>query len=302
MNSGYVGFWRRLIAYLFDIFIIGTSFIVLANNFLQISGYDTSNPTFQFLSFGISALYLIFFWSAQDGQTIGNRILKIKVTNENGRPLTFANAVVRYIGLFFSFVILGLGVVWIAFDKKKQGLHDKIARTVVVSTGKPNILLVILTFIALGILYGVMLSGFAYTVIKTNGIPRLGHSDPKTLAANVFAKVNEKRTSANLPILKEDSRLCAYGQRRLEQITQAGGSDDGRGFYEDTANTEISRAYFSENPFSGQMYRQIDAYSKDQEIADGWFNMESSNLKNERFVNGCVRADENDMVLILGGK
>jgi len=39
---------------------------------------------------------------------------------------------VRYIGYFVSVIPFGLGFIWIAFDSKKQGFHDKLAGTVVV--------------------------------------------------------------------------------------------------------------------------------------------------------------------------
>jgi uncharacterized RDD family membrane protein YckC len=41
-------------------------------------------------------------------------------------------ALLRYVGLIISIVVLLLGVIWIAFDSRKQGWHDKIAGTVVV--------------------------------------------------------------------------------------------------------------------------------------------------------------------------
>ncbi|MGA7985503.1 MAG: RDD family protein [Burkholderiales bacterium] len=39
---------------------------------------------------------------------------------------------IRFLGYFVSIVPLGLGFLWIAFDRKKRGWHDLIAGTVVV--------------------------------------------------------------------------------------------------------------------------------------------------------------------------
>ncbi len=39
---------------------------------------------------------------------------------------------VRYLAYFVSLVPLGLGYLWVALDKRKQGWHDKIAGTVVI--------------------------------------------------------------------------------------------------------------------------------------------------------------------------
>jgi len=41
---------------------------------------------------------------------------------------------IRYLGLFVSFLVLLIGVIWVAFDADKQGWHDKIAGTYVIRT------------------------------------------------------------------------------------------------------------------------------------------------------------------------
>ncbi|MGH9650522.1 MAG: RDD family protein, partial [Terriglobales bacterium] len=52
----------------------------------------------------------------------------------SGGPLTVKQAIGRYLGYFVATVPLGLGIVWVALDPKKQGWHDKLAGTVVVRT------------------------------------------------------------------------------------------------------------------------------------------------------------------------
>ena len=51
---------------------------------------------------------------------------------KTGQPLTLNQSVIRYLGYFASTIVLGLGFIWIAFDGKKQGWHDKMAGSVVV--------------------------------------------------------------------------------------------------------------------------------------------------------------------------
>jgi len=48
-----------------------------------------------------------------------------------GAPST-GQLIVRYVGYFISSLFLCLGFLWIAFDARKQGWHDKIAGTVVI--------------------------------------------------------------------------------------------------------------------------------------------------------------------------
>jgi uncharacterized RDD family membrane protein YckC len=48
----------------------------------------------------------------------------------DGGKVDVVRALLRYFGLIISIVVLLLGVIWIAFDLRKQGWHDKIAGTV----------------------------------------------------------------------------------------------------------------------------------------------------------------------------
>jgi len=43
-----------------------------------------------------------------------------------------AQWLIRYVGYFVAVLPLGLGILWVAWDKKKQGWHDKMAKTLVV--------------------------------------------------------------------------------------------------------------------------------------------------------------------------
>jgi uncharacterized RDD family membrane protein YckC len=80
----------------------------------------------------IALAYFSGMW-AWKGTTVGGVVLKLQVVREaNGGALTFVVALVRCLAAAFSIVVLFLGFFWIAWDKDKQGWHDKIAGTVVV--------------------------------------------------------------------------------------------------------------------------------------------------------------------------
>lgn len=49
-----------------------------------------------------------------------------------GQPASPAQLVGRYLAYYMSMRPLGLGLIWVVFDKRKQGWHDKLAGTVVV--------------------------------------------------------------------------------------------------------------------------------------------------------------------------
>lgn len=53
--------------------------------------------------------------------------------------LTTGQAILRYIGYYASTIPLLLGLVWVGFDARKQGWHDKIAGTLVIKAPKNNV-------------------------------------------------------------------------------------------------------------------------------------------------------------------
>ena len=127
------GFWVRTGAYLIDAIILGVVSTVLGG---LVGGNGTT--TSSTINFVLGLVYFIYFWSeAGNGQTLGMRALHLKVVKTDGSPLALQNALIRYIGLIVSFVVILIGVIWVAFDANKQGWHDKIASTYVNKVTKP---------------------------------------------------------------------------------------------------------------------------------------------------------------------
>jgi uncharacterized RDD family membrane protein YckC len=135
-----MGFGRRLIPAFFDgLFIAVLGFtILLGVGLLSVMfGWleDTESIGFQALAFacglGLSFVYYVGAWTGT-GQTGGMTLAGVKVTSVTGARPTFWQAVLRYIGFFISALPLALGFLWVAFDKRRQGWHDKIARTYVI--------------------------------------------------------------------------------------------------------------------------------------------------------------------------
>jgi len=60
--------------------------------------------------------------------------LKIIDEKTGGKP-SKGHMIGRYFGNYVSGLILALGFIWIAFDKRKQGWHDKLAGTLVIREG-----------------------------------------------------------------------------------------------------------------------------------------------------------------------
>jgi uncharacterized RDD family membrane protein YckC len=118
----YVGFLERLVAILID-----TSILVAIELFIP--KYHSSLETFLY---GLLGFAYFVFMHAQYGATVGKMIMKIKVVTEKGGKIDLATSFVREIASYLSGFVLLLGYISVIWDKKKQGWHDKIAKTVVI--------------------------------------------------------------------------------------------------------------------------------------------------------------------------
>jgi uncharacterized RDD family membrane protein YckC len=75
--------------------------------------------------------YFVTFWSTT-GQTPGNRALRIRVRTASGGRMRPRRALLRFAGLTLAALPLFAGFLLILFDERRRGLHDRLARTVVV--------------------------------------------------------------------------------------------------------------------------------------------------------------------------
>ena len=84
------------------------------------------------VNWGVPGAVYIAFWVLR-GATPGKMAIKAVVVDAETRATPdFWQALTRYVGFFVSVTPLFLGFAWVAFDRRKQGWHDKMARTVVI--------------------------------------------------------------------------------------------------------------------------------------------------------------------------
>jgi len=75
---------------------------------------------------------VIFFWVAKQATPGKMAILAKIVDAKTGSAPTIGQFIGRYFAYFLAGLPLGFGIIWVAFDGRKQGWHDKLAGTVVV--------------------------------------------------------------------------------------------------------------------------------------------------------------------------
>ena len=155
----YAGFWRRFGAYIIDSIILGAisygvNYVIgrvygdsispsLVND-LAMAGQDPQaalnvmmGPMMELLLITSLASFLVFwfyfagFESSGLQATPGKGLVGIIVTDMDGERVGFGTATGRCLGKYISSLILGIGYLMVAWTAQKQGLHDKIAGTLV---------------------------------------------------------------------------------------------------------------------------------------------------------------------------
>ncbi|MGJ9459641.1 RDD family protein [Oceanobacillus sp. CF4.6] len=119
-SQQFVGFWRRTFAYIVD--------SILLSLFFYIFSMEGFWPTFL-----IGAIYYTTLTSSSIQGTIGKVLIGAKVTDKHGNQISFGHSVGRFFAYFLSGIILFLGFIMVAFNGKKQGLHDLICQTYVIN-------------------------------------------------------------------------------------------------------------------------------------------------------------------------
>ncbi|HSW28864.1 MAG TPA: RDD family protein [Longimicrobiales bacterium] len=89
--------------------------------------------------FGWASLYLTIMLSWWKGQTIGKRLLKIRVLRLDGEPITWWTAFERAGGYAAGLATGLLGFAQVYWDSNRQAIHDRIVGTVVVMDGAEKV-------------------------------------------------------------------------------------------------------------------------------------------------------------------
>ena len=152
---GYAGFWIRFVAAFIDGLIVGVPFAIV---FFVVEGsairaytdcvsnaaatgtlsttcfgvYIGSIGYWELIGLVVELVYFVALWSLLGG-TLGQRMLGLHVVDAaTGKNISIGRALGRFVGYVISTAALDIGLIWAAFDPRKQGWHDKIASTFVV--------------------------------------------------------------------------------------------------------------------------------------------------------------------------
>ena len=146
-----VGFWRRAAAATVDALCLSPAMALLGWLAFRATGirlFTSSELRFEsmlelfleggglvysLLAMGIVIVLLYgFLFTATTGATPGLRLLRLRVINVYGDSPEWWRGLLRCLGLLAAGLVLGLGLVWVGFDREKRGLHDWLAGTYVI--------------------------------------------------------------------------------------------------------------------------------------------------------------------------
>jgi len=146
----YAGFWIRFVAFIIDTIIVSLfvgpllwkiygseyfqDYVDLLQGRIDLTADRPmfAGPADMFVSLVLPAIAIVIFWIAR-AATPGKMVLSLKIVDANTlAPLSTMQSIGRYLGYYVSMFGMMLGFLWIAFDARKQGWHDKLARTVVI--------------------------------------------------------------------------------------------------------------------------------------------------------------------------
>lgn len=140
----YAGFLRRLAAYFLDSLIILVPTSIVGAMLSGPTPLPTADPweTFraamlaqgpqQLLWLLVTPLYYALQESSAAQATLGKRAMRIKVTDREGKRLSFGHALGRWFAAALSYLTLYIGFLMAAFTDQKRALHDMVAGTLVV--------------------------------------------------------------------------------------------------------------------------------------------------------------------------
>jgi uncharacterized RDD family membrane protein YckC len=132
----YVGFWARVGASIIDSILMAIVLIPFARLFGIGTDFESAlrfdSPANIMVNGILPAVAVVIFWMYRQA-TPGKMLIHAKIVDAKtlGKPST-GQLIGRYFAYYLSTIVLLLGFIWVGFDARKQGWHDKLAGTLVI--------------------------------------------------------------------------------------------------------------------------------------------------------------------------
>ena len=133
------GFLKRILALVYDSLLIAAIVLFLSLLLVFINGsYPESGSFLSFIQFFIlvvtGPIFYSYFWIVNKGQTTGMQAWKIKLVTMDETELNIKKTMLRCLISTISFAFIGLGYLWILYDKENLSWSDILTKTKVIKT------------------------------------------------------------------------------------------------------------------------------------------------------------------------
>lgn len=122
------GLPRRLAAIAYDTLLLMAVIFVVAALILP---FTKSEAALRSAVLFASFFFFGWFWT-HGGQTLGMRAWRVRVQGHDGGPITWMQALLRFLAAILSWAILGAGFLWSLVDREGRTWHDIYSESVLV--------------------------------------------------------------------------------------------------------------------------------------------------------------------------
>lgn len=122
--------FRRLAALVYDAFLVTALVFAFTFTVVRLRGseIEPGTPWFAPAIVAIAVAFYGWFWT-RAGQTLGMQAWRIRVTSEDGGPVTWRQALLRFFAAWLSALPAGLGYFWVWVDPERRAWHDRLSGT-----------------------------------------------------------------------------------------------------------------------------------------------------------------------------
>lgn len=136
-EAPHAGFIRRVLAMVYDSFLLVALFFIVTVPFVMQVGEQTLthdplvHALYQLVLLLAAFLFFGWFWT-HGGQTLGMRAWRLRTLKKDGSPMDWPASALRFTASLLSLACFGLGFLWIAIDPERLAWHDRLSSTRVV--------------------------------------------------------------------------------------------------------------------------------------------------------------------------
>ena len=225
-NRIYAGFFVRLAAYIVDTVIVWAAMLIVRipvwvttisspDNFL-VKDFIFQYSIKDILFYIMQAAYFVML-TYFTGSTLGKKLFQIRVVSAEDRKMTFFEVTFREtVGRFLSALILSIGYIMIAIDKKKRGLHDILSDTNVVYYHEKKV------YTHADIHYRNMVDANVQAVAQPQNPNSYGEVNAQSQSPNPYEKVNAQSQSPNPygEVNRQPQNQNPYGEVNVQSQNQ----------------------------------------------------------------------------------